>query len=107
MATGDAEATHCAVGPVPRDAAASRAVLIGDFDLCFHCGNKQEVNMADEILKDSMGHTIGKISTASNGVQTIKDPRGSTKGTYDPKTNITKDVGGHRVGTGNLLARFL
>jgi len=63
--------------------------------------------MADQILKDSMGHTIGKISTAGNGVETIKDPRGSTKGTYDPKTNATRDAGGHLVGTGNLLARLI
>lgn len=63
--------------------------------------------MADQVLKDKTGHTIGKISTASNGVQTIKDETGHTKGTYDPKTNKTKDATGHTVGTGNLLATLL
>lgn len=42
--------------------------------------------MADQVLKDKRGATIGRISTASNGVQTIKEARGATKGTYDPKT---------------------
>lgn len=63
--------------------------------------------MADQILKDKRGATIGKISTASNGVQTIKDARGSTKGTYDPKSNKTKDARGSTVGTGNLLTTLL
>jgi hypothetical protein len=63
--------------------------------------------MADQVLKDDRGHTIGRISTNSNGVQTIKDERGHTKGTYDPKSNKTKDARGHSVGTGNLLTSLL
>ena len=63
--------------------------------------------MADQVLNDSKGHTIGKISTGSNGVQTIKDEKGHTKGTFDPKTNKTKDEKGHTVGTGNLLTSLL
>lgn len=63
--------------------------------------------MADQVLKDSRGITIGKISTASNGIQTIKDARGITKGSYDPKTNKTKDARGISVGTGNLLTTLL
>lgn len=63
--------------------------------------------MADQILKDKQGRTIAKISTASNGVQTIKDPQGRRKGTYDPKTNKTKDPQGRVVGTGNLLTTLL
>jgi len=63
--------------------------------------------MADPVLKDKRGVTIGRISTASNGVQTIKDARGVKKGTYDPKTNKTKDARGVTVGTGNLLTTLL
>lgn len=63
--------------------------------------------MADQILKDKKGVTIGKISTASNGIQTIKDARGVTKGSYDPKTNKTKDVKSVILGTGNLLTTLL
>ena len=63
--------------------------------------------MADQVLKDRLGNTIGKISTASNGVQTIKDKLGNTKGSYDPKSNKTKDKLGNTVGTGNLLTTLL
>lgn len=63
--------------------------------------------MADQLLKDVKGHTIGRISTGINGIMTIKDVKGHTKGTYDPKSNKTKDVKGHAVGSGNLLATLL
>jgi len=63
--------------------------------------------MADQILKDAKGFTIGRITTAHNGVQTIKDPKGFTKGSYDPKTNTTKDARGFKVGNGNLLVTLL
>ena len=63
--------------------------------------------MSDQVLKDARGHIIGKISAASNGVQTIKDERGHVKGSYDPKANKTKDERGHIVGTGNLLSSLL
>ena len=63
--------------------------------------------MADQVLKDSRGFTLGKICTDSSGVQTIKDPRGFKKGTFDPRTNTTKDERGFKVGTGNLLTTLL
>jgi len=63
--------------------------------------------MAEQILKDGRGYTIGKISTASNGIQTIKNATGYTKGTYDPRTNKTKDAKGYIVGSGNLLTTLL
>ncbi len=63
--------------------------------------------MADQVLKDKRGFSIGRISTGSNGVQTIKDEKGFTKGTYDPKTNTTKDHRGFPVGTRNLLTTLL
>ena len=68
---------------------------------------RRRKTMADQVLKDNKGHTIGKISTAINGVQTIKDAKGHTKGKYDPKENKTKDEKGHTVGTGNLLTSLL
>jgi hypothetical protein len=63
--------------------------------------------MADQVLKDSKGYTIGRIVTDSRGVMTIKDAKGYTKGSYDPKTNTTKDAKGYKVGTGNLLTTLL
>ncbi len=38
---------------------------------------------------------------------TLKDAKGFVKGTYDPKTNKTKDKRGFTVGTGNLLMTLL
>ncbi len=63
--------------------------------------------MSVQVLKDKRGFTLGKIATASNGVQTIKDKRGFKKGTYDPKTNKTKNTKGFSIGTGNLLTTLL
>jgi len=61
----------------------------------------------DSFLKDKSGRKIGKISTASNGVQTLWDTKSVKKGTYDPKTNKTRDAQGRMIGTGNLLSTLL
>ena len=63
--------------------------------------------MSDQVLKDNSGRTIGRIVASSNGVLTLKDPQGRTKGTYDPRTNKTKDPAGRSIGTGNLLVTLL
>lgn len=63
--------------------------------------------MADQVLKDRRGIVIGRISTASNGIQTLKDSKGIKRGTFDPRTNKTKDSRGITVGTGNLLTTLL
>ncbi len=68
---------------------------------------RRRTYMADQVLKDRAGRPIGRISTASNGVQTIKDAKGRKKGTYDPKSNKTKDAKGRPAGTGNLLTSLL
>lgn len=58
------------------------------------------------MLKDKRGNKIGEIREQS-GKQVIYDPRGNRKGEYDPKTNVTKDARGNRVGQGNLLTTLL
>lgn len=63
--------------------------------------------MTDQILKDNRGFVIGRIITNSSGVQTLKDDRGFTKGSYDPKSNKTKDDRGFLIGSGNLLVTLL
>jgi hypothetical protein len=63
--------------------------------------------MADQILEDKQGRIIAKISTGSSGIQTITDPQGRTKGSYDPRTNKTRDPQGRTVGIGNLLTTLL
>ena len=63
--------------------------------------------MADQVLKDKRGFTIGRIVTDSRGIQTIKDAMGFTKGHYDPKADKTKDAKGFNVGGGNSLTSLL
>jgi len=63
--------------------------------------------MEEKVLKDKRGFILGKITTNSAGVQTLKDKVGFTKGSYDPKTNKTKDAKGFAVGDGNLLTMLL
>ena len=61
----------------------------------------------DSFLKDKSGRKIGKISTASNGVQTLWDTKSVKKGTYDPKKQTkTRDAQGRMIGTGNCYRRF-
>ena len=48
----------------------------------------KEYKMADLVLKDNKGRKIGTISTASNGVQTIKDEKGRIVGTGNLLTNL-------------------
>ena len=63
--------------------------------------------MADQILKDNKGNIIGIITTSLTGIQTLKDAKGISKGTYDPKSNTTKDTRGQKVGSGNVLITLL
>ena len=58
------------------------------------------------ILKNSRGFKIGEILEIGN-ILIVKDASGFKKGEYDPRTNITKDVLGRVVGTGNLLTTLL
>ena len=61
----------------------------------------------DQELRDNMGRIIGKIRTTGSGKQEIRDNKGRLKGTYDPKSNTTRDHMGRLVGTGNLLTSLL
>ena len=62
--------------------------------------------MANQVLRDSHGSKIGEI-IESGGKLIIRDARGSKKGEYDPKSNVTRDAKGNKVGTGNLLTSLL
>ncbi|MDD5909725.1 MAG: hypothetical protein SO146_02405 [Eubacteriales bacterium] len=63
--------------------------------------------MTDQILRDKFGKKIGTIKTDYNGIQTIYDALNRKKGTYDPRTNTTRDSAGRSIGKGNLLAMLL
>lgn len=62
--------------------------------------------MASQELRNNNGHLLGKI-VEEGGKLVIKDPNGHSKGKYDPKTNETYDMNGHRIGKGNLLTTLL
>jgi hypothetical protein len=63
--------------------------------------------MADQELRDKSNRLLGKIKTLSNGKLELRDHTNSLKGTYDPKTNETRDKSNSLVGKGNLLTTLL
>ncbi|MEO0020697.1 MAG: hypothetical protein ABIK48_00785 [candidate division WOR-3 bacterium] len=63
--------------------------------------------MKDQELRDRSGRLLGKIKTLPNGKLELRDAGGRLRGTYDPKTNQTRDSSGRLVGTGNLLTSLL
>jgi len=63
--------------------------------------------MADQQLRDKMNRLIGTIKTHSDGKLEIRDDMNRLKGTYDPKSNETRDDMNRSVGKGNLLAMLL
>ncbi|WP_119157759.1 hypothetical protein [Caldimonas tepidiphila] len=63
--------------------------------------------MAYEVLRDRQGRRIAEIETRGDGKQVIRDPLGRRLGEYDPKSNVTRDAQGRRVGEGNLLVSLL
>jgi hypothetical protein len=63
--------------------------------------------MAREVLRDPLGQILATIETTGNGNQTIKDHLGKTLGTYDKKSNTTRNYLGQLIGTGNLLTTLI
>lgn len=63
--------------------------------------------MADQELRDKMNRLIGRIKQRSDGKLEIRDDMNRLKGTYDPKSNETRDGMNRIVGRGNLLATLL
>lgn len=60
----------------------------------------------DQVLRDKKGVKIGVIKEEGHYL-VIRDNKGVKKGYYDPKTNITRDRTGKKVGTGNLLTTLI
>ena len=63
--------------------------------------------MADRELRDRHNKLLGKIKTKNNGKLELRDSHNSLKGTYDPKTDQTRDNHNKLVGKGNLLTTLL
>jgi hypothetical protein len=62
--------------------------------------------MADQILRDKNGKTIGHIRQVGNKLD-VRNAAGTLKGTYDPAANVTRNLSGSIVGSGNQLVTLL
>lgn len=60
-----------------------------------------------EKLRDRQGRLLGEIIQKSDGKFEGRDKFGRLMGTYEPKSNQTRDARGSVVGTGNLLASLI
>jgi hypothetical protein len=63
--------------------------------------------MSTQELRDRNNIVIGRITTLSNGKMEIRDKANVLKGTYNPRTNETRDRANIKVGHGNLLTTLL
>lgn len=63
--------------------------------------------MSDQVLRDKMGKHLGTIKSRPDGKLELRDHFSKLKGTYDPKTNTTRDHLSRSVGKGNLLVSLL
>jgi YD repeat-containing protein len=62
--------------------------------------------MATQELKDNQGHVLGRIQQVGP-IQEIRDAQGHLKGSFDTRSNETRDNQGRLIGKGNLLATLL
>lgn len=63
--------------------------------------------MEKQILRDKQNRRIGVLETDSKGIQTIRTPSNKKLGTYNPKTDQTRDSANRLIGKGNLLLTLL
>ena len=68
----------------------------------------ESVAPAREVLRDHRGIVIGVLETQRlTGKLIARDASGIVVGTYDPRSNQTRDSHGRVVGRGNLLGALL
>ena len=63
--------------------------------------------MDKQVLRDSHNRQIGVIETDSKGIQAIRTMSNKKLGTYNPKTDQTRDTANHLIGKSNLLVTLL
>lgn len=61
----------------------------------------------DQDLRDSSGRLLGRLRRRFDGKIELRNPVGKLLGTYDPRTNQTRDPLGRLVGKGDLLTSLL
>jgi uncharacterized coiled-coil DUF342 family protein len=64
-------------------------------------------SMADQEIRDRRNTLLAKIKTLSEGRQEIRDSRNTLLGTYNPKTNETRDARNNLVAKGNVLTSLI
>jgi hypothetical protein len=60
-----------------------------------------------EVIRDRQGHKLGEVVRLSNGKQEARDPFGRKLGTYDPKSDQTRDPLGRLLTKGNTLSALI
>ena len=63
--------------------------------------------MADELIKDSSGRTLGFMRTTPTGRQEAYNAERQYQGYYDAEHHLTKDRGGATTAKGNTLAALI
>lgn len=63
--------------------------------------------MSSQVLRDNQGRVIGTMTSNENGVIEARDANGRYLGSYDPRTEITRNSRGRVVGLGNLLGTLI
>lgn len=63
--------------------------------------------MGEQVLRDRLGHTLGRIRKLPDGRYELRDRLGATLGYYDEKRDQTRDRLGNLLGYGNLLGTLV
>jgi hypothetical protein len=63
--------------------------------------------MADQQIRDNMNRLMATVKTLSTGKQEIRDAQNRMLGTYDPRTNETRDAMNRLVAKGNVLSSLI
>lgn len=63
--------------------------------------------MADQQIRDKNHHLLATIKTLSSGKQEIRDPSFRLLGTFDPKSNETRDANFRLIAKGNVLSSLI
>jgi hypothetical protein len=63
--------------------------------------------MADQQIRDKLNRLLATIKTLPSGKQEIRTPLNKLLGTYEPKSNETRDPLNRLVAKGNVLSSLI